>query len=284
MDPHRKKIYGAAGASIIAAAVTARYVAKWRRRRLLGHASEERLVGGGQCFIGVDLADPTVEDPRPVDIAVLDLDLKCTFSSWIYREDGAGIIPDIALGRSFIMAIDGPQGLAGDKQAKARESERIVNAPGKCAYELPSEGSPYAGLISGSVALFYRLISSGSRFRLLGLDSNVQGEPNLMEVYPGGVWRTLTQTQLSSKRTSSGRQQRSGILRSLGLDIPQELTPSADQLDAALCAWIGYQFYVGAADAEGLPPSLDEEYGVIREGFVVRPSTDKIPIDIVAPV
>ena len=72
----------------------------------------DRGLGGGRCFIGLDLSDPTAENKRPCDYAVLDSDLVCTFGQWEYREDAARIIPDRALGRSFILAIDGPQGLA----------------------------------------------------------------------------------------------------------------------------------------------------------------------------
>ena len=127
-------------------------------------------------FVGVDLTDPAASAPRPCDIAVLDGELTCTFSQWDYREDGLSIVPAQVVGRPFVLAIDGPQGLAGEPGATVRESERSVNAPGRSPYELPSNGRPYAGFIAGSVRLFHALVTSGARFRLLGLNDVLASE------------------------------------------------------------------------------------------------------------
>ena len=90
--PNKSGWYGVAGASVVAAAVTARYVAKWRVRRSMRRGKGDRGLGGGRCFIGLDLSDPTAENKRPCDYAVLDSDLVCTFGQWEYREDAARII------------------------------------------------------------------------------------------------------------------------------------------------------------------------------------------------
>lgn len=282
----RSRIYGAAGASLVAAAVAGRYVAKWRRHRTIRQGSGDRQVGGGRCYIGLDLADPNAKSPRPADLAVLDGDLHCTFANWTYREDGTGIIPTKAIGRSFILAVDGPQGLAGFPGATVRESEKAVNAPGRSPYELPEPGKPYAGFITGSVRLFHHLVNSGSRFRLLGLDGVTARDANLLEVYPGGAWRDLSETPLPPKRTIDGRQARFDLLRRLGVEFDTAAAPTTDQLDAAMAAWVALRFDMGGARVEGLPPVRDEAARVLREGYVVRPGAlaADVPPDVVAPV
>ena len=266
-------MYGAAGASVLAAAVTARYIAKWRQRRTTRQGGGEREIGGGRCFIGLDLTDPTAGQKRPCDYAVLDTELVCTFGQWDYREDASHIIPDRAIGRSFILAIDGPQGLAGSPEATMRESERRVNAPGRTPYTLPVDGRPYSGLIIGSVRLFHRLVENGSRFRLLGLDGTPASNATLIEVFPGGAWKVVSNgTQLPAKRTLEGRRTRTELLSGLGLQLPSGDVLTDDQLDAAMAAWTAYKLWVGEAVIEGEGPRMDTEAGVIREGYVVQPA------------
>ncbi|MEE8518607.1 MAG: DUF429 domain-containing protein [Dehalococcoidia bacterium] len=281
--------YGAAGASIVAAGITARYVAKWRRRRSLRRSGQGVPVSpSGRYFIGLDLADPHAAKKRPSDVAVLDPAMHCTFDQWVYREDGSGIIPGRALGRAFVLAVDGPQGLAGDPEAIMRDSERLVNAPGHTPYELPKSGTPYAGLIKGSVELFYKLVMSGSRFRLLGMEGVPPTDANLIEVFPGGAWKVVAGRPLPTKRHLEGRQVRFELLRSMGITFDSDDLPSTDQLDAAMAAWIAYCFDQGDAKVEGKPPSLDEEAGAVREGYVVQPASVGVDLQdgagVVAPV
>ena len=267
------RVYGAAGASVLAAAVTARYIAKWRQRRTMQHRGGGREIGGGRCFIGLDLSDPTAAQQRPCDYAVLDTELVCTFGQWDYREDASHIIPDRAIGRSFILAIDGPQGLAGSPDAAMRASERRVNAPGRTPYTLPADGKPYSGLIIGSVRLFQRLVESGSRFRLLGLDGTPASNATLIEVFPGGAWKVISNgTKLPKKRTLEGRQARTEMLTTLGVQLPSEDSFTDDQLDAAIAAWTAYKLWLGEAVIEGEGPRWDADAGVIREGYVVQPA------------
>ena len=266
------RVYGAAGASLIAVAVTARYVAKWRSRRSMRRGGGDREVGGGRVFIGLDLPDPTVAAPRPCDYAVLDTDLACTFGQWEYREDGAGIIPDRALGRSFILAVDGPQGLAGELGATMRESERLVNAPGHSPHDMPTGGKPFEGFIAGSVKLFHRLVTSGSRFRLLGLEGIPPTDTTLIEVYPGGAWKLIAPEQLPKKGTLEGRRARVDLLTDLGVQLPEAPLPTHDHLDAAIAAWTAYKFHLGEVSIAGRVPELDAEKGVIREGYIVQPA------------
>jgi hypothetical protein len=268
--------YGAAGATIVAAGVTARYVAKWRRRRTLRRGAQgDRDVMGSRYYIGLDLTDPYAKRKRPCDVAVLGPELDCTFDKWNYKADGSGIVPSRALGRSFILAIDGPQGLAGSPEATVRESERLVHAPGRTPYGLPEEGKPYSGFIRGSVELFYTLVTSGSRFRLLGMEDVPPTDANLIEVFPGGAWKVISDTPLPAKRTVDGRQARRELLESLDISFPSDDLPTDDQLDAAMGAWVAYSMHQGHAKVEGLPPDLDEAVGAVREGYVVQP----MPVD-----
>lgn len=264
--------YGAAGATLVAAGITARYVSKWRRRRYLrGAGPSDRGPKGSRYYVGLDLTDPYAGRKRPCNVAVLGPNLDCTFEKWTYHEDGSGIIPSRVLGRSFIMAIDGPQGLAGTPDATVRESERLVNAPGRTPYNLPEPGKPYAGFTKGSVLLFHRLVTSGSRFRLLGLDDVPAGDANLIEVYPGGAWKIVSDQPLPLKRTMDGRSARVEVLTSLGITFRSSDLPTVEQLDAALAAWTAFSFDQGHAKLEGFSPEMDRDAGAVREGFVVHP-------------
>lgn len=281
--------YQAMGAAIVAGAVTARYVAKWRRRRSRRHGDEgTRDAPTGRYFVGVDLTDPTISTPRPCDVAVLDGDLACTFSQWAYREDGLSILPDLVIGRPFVLAIDGPQGLAGEPDATVRESERIVHAPGRTPYILPSNGSPYAGFIAGSVRLFHNLVTSGARFRLLGLNDVPVRDANLLEVFPGGGWRVLAGSPLPAKRSAEGRRRRFELLAGQGVSFPAGPVPTDDQLDAAMAAWTAYRLSAGDARLEGTAPFLDASASAIREGYIVQPAGVSTTSDVeggpVAPV
>jgi hypothetical protein len=147
--------------------------------------------------------------------------------------------------------------------------------PGRTPYDLPEPGKPYAGFIKGSVLLFYRLVTSGSRFRLLGLDDVPPGDANLIEVYPGGAWKIIADQPLPPKRTLDGRSARTELLASLGIRFASSDLPTDDQLDAALAAWTAYRFDRGMAKIEGLKPEIDGAVGAVREGFVVHP----LPLD-----
>ena len=231
--------------------------------------------------MGLDLSDPTAKRPRPAAVAVLDPELLCSFWQWPYQEAGSGILPPPALARPFILAIDGPQGLAAREEALMRESERTVNAPGHSPYTLPESG-PYAGFIAGSVRLFHGLVTSGSRFRLLGMEGVAPGETNLIEVFPGGGWRVLAGSRRWARKESlQGRRQRVAALEEQGVRFPEGPLPTDDQLDAAMAAWSAYCFDMGWAEVCGTAPWVDPECKVLREGYVVQPRVGegKEPVD-----
>lgn len=263
--------YQALGAGIVAGAVTARYVAKWRRRRSR-RVGDQREAGepSGRYFIGVDLTDPNAANRRPCEVAVIDPALRCSFHRWDYDEEGASIVPEAALGKSFVMAVGGPQGLAADADATARVSERLVNASPRSTYQLPTDDRPCAGFMTGSAKLFYKLATGGSRFRLLGLNDVPAHEANLIEVFPCAAWRELADESLPPKRSADGRRRRADLLQAQGVILPSEL-PTDDQLDAAIAAWLAHCFDNDAVKLEGDAPTIDREAGVIREGYIVQP-------------
>ncbi|MCH7706399.1 MAG: DUF429 domain-containing protein [Chloroflexi bacterium] len=223
-------------------------------------------------FVGLDLADPYARRPRPADRAVLFSDGHCLFDRWDYVSTGDEIVPD-GIG-SFVLLVDGPQGLAGSPNDSMRLCEREVGGvPGRTPYYAPPLGKPYAGFIRGSVELFYNLVSSG-RVRLLSrpeTPAEAPDAPDLMEVYPGSAWRVLSGERLPKKQLVEGRHARHRLLAGLGLRFPSGDLPTHDQLDAAVAAYTGFLWSQGHARIVGAPPELDGMAHVIREGYIVNP-------------
>ena len=249
----------------------ARYVAKWRRRRSRRIGDQrEAETPLGRYFIGVDLTDLNAANRRLAGAAVIDPAMCCSFSRWDYDEQGTSIVPEAALGKSFVMAVGGPQGLAADAGATARVSERLVNVSPRSTYQLPADDCPSAGFMAGSTKLFYNLATGGSRFRLLGLNDTPADEANLIEVFPCAAWRELAGEPLPPKRSVEGRRRRADLLQAQDVILPADL-PTDDQLDAAIAAWVAHCFDNDAVKVEGDAPTIDREAGVIREGYIVQP-------------
>src|SRR5665811_1435860 len=125
--------------------------------------------------------------------------------------------------------------------------------------------------LKGSVQLFHNLVTSGSRFRLLGMEDVPPGDANLLEVFPGSAWRVLAPAPLPAKRTMAGRTARRDLLEALGVTFPTADVPTDDQLDAAMAALVAFAFDNGSGKVVGAAPYLDEEVGAIREGYIVQP-------------
>lgn len=271
-----------AGASIIAAGVAARYIAKWKRGRTLTQRTQDegRLVNVSKYYIGLDLANPTLDkkDKKASNVAVLDPQLACRFSEWQYNERGEGIIPESALGHSFILSIDRPQGLTGQKGSDSRQSELDIKRdvgigmPCRTSYELLPSDAPFAGLVNASVKLFYQLVTTSGRFRLLGMNGTEPHSANLIEVYPGAAWRVLAGTEkLPRKDTLKGREARRELLEAQGVSFSTRKPPNTDQLDAAIASWTAYCFDINEITEQGIAPVLDELNSVVREGFIIQP-------------
>ena len=221
-------------------------------------------------YIGLDLTDLTKVPPRAVDYAILDESLACTFGQWHFHGTLDGIVPKAIESAPFVIAIDGPQGLAASTDAGMREAERKLGTQAKSTYELPTSG-PFKGYVTGSVLLFRQLAASNADFILCGLDGANPEVATIIEVYPGHTWNQLSEQRLPKKKLVDGREARLRIVQRLGITMPDNGLPSHDQLDAAIAAWTAYRFAQGKVVLHGCPPVLDYEAGVIREGYIVEP-------------
>lgn len=216
-------------------------------------------------FVGIDLTDPFAHERRPVTLALMDRWRRVHFTTWTYEPGGERMIPGAALADGFVVAIDGPQGLAAPGR-KMREAERLLRAPGKSGATFARAGTPYAGLVRGSVELFAALRKSG-----LGLLGEAPWETtSLLEVYPGDVWPKWAGRRPPKKTLPAGRRARYDILREHGLELPVGCDAvTHDQLDAAAAAFTAYLWATGKAREFGEPPVWDAEAGCIREGVIV---------------
>lgn len=226
---------------------------------------------GDRVFVGLDPADPYAKKVRPWDYALLDQSLRCTFGQWEHKRDGNGIIPASISKRPLVLAVDGPQGLAGNETARERICEGELHTPGHTPYGFPTLGRPFAGFIRGSVEIFYQLVVCKNAFHLYGLRNKAASNNRVIEVFPGAAWRVLAEKQLPRKRSPNGRIARVELLQSLGVDLPINPLPTHDQLDAAIAAWTAREFSRGSAVIHGSPPKIDFATQVLREGFIVQP-------------
>lgn len=225
-------------------------------------------------FIGLDMVDGCRPSPRKVDVAFLDRSLVCTFDQWDFHPGGKGLFPGQLKPRGFILAIDGPQGLAGSPGDRMRKCERAGGAAGKSPYDFPPLNRPFAGFIVSSVRLFAALWQS-RMFHLHGFQAEPAHQATLIEVYPGKAWADLARrVQISlteKKQRLEGRSQRQRLLEAVGIRLPGSGLPTHDQLDAALAGLIAFRFAAGRTIQQGAPPFWDASKQVLREGFIVYP-------------
>lgn len=222
--------------------------------------------GARAWFVGADLTDPWAREVRPVTLAFMDRWRRVHFGQWSFDLEGNGILPASVEREGFVLAVDGPQGLAAPGRSM-RASERLLGAAGKSGAVLPKPGQrPYAGFVAGSVTLFSALRRKG--WGLLG--EVPHDETVLLEVYPGDLWPKWAGYRMPKKSLAAGRHARHDLLRGLGLELP--VGPEAithDQLDAAAAAYAAYLWATGKARTVGEPPVFDEAAGLAREGFIV---------------
>ena len=226
-------------------------------------------------FIGIDLTDPYAKSPRPATRAIFSSTSSLVyFDTWPYDREGLGMVPEHinSEAASYIVAVDGPQGLAGCPGATMRICERETGAAGKTPYYLPKPGRLYAGFIRGSVELFAALAKD---YFLCGLQDDHRC--NLIEVYPGATWKVLAKDcgigKLHKKTTLAGRKERQFILSQHGLDVgcPGDFIPSHDDMDAALSAYIAYRWALERKVKElGERPRWAEDVHYLREGFIIQ--------------
>lgn len=219
-------------------------------------------------FIGLDLAVS-----RDSDFAVVDSAGNCSFGTVKSAQDGLEERVADIVGESFVLAIDGPQGLAGCRtQPGGRDAERILKPPVRMPHDAPS--CPGIGAYSqyayASLRLF-RNLTLDARFRLLGLDGTDKSETTLLEVFPGAAWKALSNGEkLPGKRTNAGVSERYKIL-SASLQFPDGESLTHDQLDAALAAMLARELRRRKVELVGKEPWVDESAGFLREGYIVQP-------------
>ena len=100
-------------------------------------------------FVGVDLTSAFSAAPRPVDVAVLDDGLCCSFHRAVWPDAEAVIAREpealwrmiagclSGSGEQQVWAIDGPQGLA-SSGASVRQCEIHLATPGRTPDSLPA--------------------------------------------------------------------------------------------------------------------------------------------------
>ena len=226
-------------------------------------------------FLGLDLSDPFARRPRAVDVACVDERGGVDFEQWTWpapdsegRLDAEALVAAFPVGPEDVVVVDGPQALA-QPGARVREAERLLRAPGRTPDVLPVPGAPFSGFVRGSVLLFAAL-RGREDLRLLDLDTPEPHEARLFEAFPGATWRGLGGKKLPKKDTPEGRRRRRELLEQKGLRFPRSGLLTHDELDASLCAWLGWRLHREPAGvhAVGLPLWKDAD-GWLREGRIL---------------
>lgn len=221
-------------------------------------------------YLGWDLTDPYSRSPRPADVAAVDAQGRVCFSQlhWPGTLDAEALAAAFPVETGDVLVIDGPQALA-RPGASVREAERRLRAPGRTPDVLPEPGRPFSGFVRGSVLLFAAL-HARSGLPMLDVDTDVPGEARLFEAFPGATWRALAVEKLGAKASREGRERRCAVLQARGLRFPPGELPTHDQLDAALCAWLGWLTRTAPESITlvGAPLCVDDR-GWLREGRIL---------------
>lgn len=226
--------------------------------------------------MGWDLSDPFARCPRPVDVAVVEARGRVSFDErrWPVpdrggRLDAEALVAAFPVESSDVVVVDGPQALA-RPGASVREAERLLRAPGRTPDVLPMPGQPFCGFVRGSVLLFAALRRLGA-LEMLDVDTPALSRARLFEAFPGATWRQLPVEKLWKKASPEGRAARRELLEARGLSFSSGELPTHDQLDAALCAWLGWLTRTAPKriHALGTPLSMDSE-GWLREGRIMN--------------
>ena len=214
-----------------------------------------------------------------MDEAVLDARGHVRFSQRVWPPadarhglDPEALVAAFAVGPADVVVVDGPQALA-NPGARVREAERCLRAPGRTPDVLPLPGAPFAGFVRASVLLFTALRARAG-VPMLDLDTPELSRARLFEAFPGATWRALAVEKLGAKSTPEGRARRQALLEAAGLRFVDGGLRTHDQLDAALCAWLGWltRTRPGDVTAVGLPLAQDLD-GTLREGRIL----DRVP-------
>jgi Protein of unknown function (DUF429) len=240
-----------------------------------------------ETFVGIDLTDAYARNPREADVAILDANTGVvrfkTFAWPLFGANWAGDVAHLMQGfrgsTETVYVLDGPQALA-EPQNNIRQSEKHLRTPGRTPWQVPQPRTrPFAGYLRSSVELYNALVAGGYQLAELNAEA-----ADLYEAYPGAAWPRLHHAAdpLQSKSTRIGRQQRRQILELMGCNFPRP-NLSHDELDAALCAALGWRFYYpqNRCDVELAPPPTPsvapalavfrDQKGILREGRILMP-------------
>lgn len=239
----------------------------------------------GARFIGLDLTDGTRARARPSDAAILSADLAVEFQSVRLPSLASAheltdfdlVLSQIGHQANDVLVIDGPQGLA-TPGSQCRQSESQLRTPGRTPDTIDpasacSGRTQYLGYLYYSVLLF-RSLAGHPGVALLDLQGKGIGEANLFEAFPGATWRVL-RPRMPEKATVEGVRTRTELLTELGVRFPRQPTPlSHDQLDAAVCAWLGWatRHAPDRIRAVGDPVRKGAD-GTLREGRILDVKT-----------
>jgi len=216
-------------------------------------------------FIGLDLTDPYAKQARRVDVALVDERGHCEFAA-LPGHDVRRALARMPAGsrKGDILIIDGPLALA-SPGCRLRECERILATAGKTPDVLPVPGSrPYAGFVRGSVELAMELAGDG-----WAPAADEVAPATMLEAYPGCSWRALAGRRLPRKTTAEGFRARSLLLLRNGLRF-LEAPQTHDQLDAGLCAWLGWTLRHAPERIRLVGPRAFELAGHLREGSILQ--------------
>jgi hypothetical protein len=239
-------------------------------------------------FVGIDLTDCYATLPRAVDVAMLTVNAETArvdFCQFKWPDEGTAWEAEIVErvrrlgGDDTVFIVDGPQALA-RKPNKTRGAERCLGAPGHTPCQPPEPGKrPFAGFIKTSVRFFNALVNAG--FRLAELTADDKDSAKLFEAYPGAVWARWYRGEkpLQRKQTREGLHQRRAILERVGCNFAPASRLTHDQLDAAVCAALGWRYFFPRAEFRVELAPQDEpnsavsrdDNGVLREGRILMP-------------
>ena len=233
-------------------------------------------------FVGVDLTSAFAQQPRAIDIAVLDDHRNCRFVRANWPQTASVTGRDAVVLRSMlsvpignepnqVWAIDGPQGLASAGQTM-RHCERVLGTPGHTPDTLPPAapgGRPFGDYIRSSVDLFAALLAGQPALQLAGLGAATMTNATLYEIFPGSEWVVLAGRRQPHKTSNAGRAARRSLMSRLGVHgLPTN--PTADENDAVVGAYLAWctRHAPDVVNLRGLPPNHSQ--GELREGYILH--------------
>ncbi len=171
-----------------------------------------------------------------------------------------------------VVCIDIPVGMPAEGIRRADEEARERVGPRRSSvFNVPPraviEATPYAKANRLSKDRYGRGISRQSyalRDKILEVDSIARRDDRVFEVHPEVTFAEMAGRTLHYKKTWTGTNERRELLRSAGIEIPDDLgavgvVPVDDVLDAAAVAWTADRIARGVAAAIPVEPEFDGE-------------------------